>query len=262
MIKSQHIVLAIALALAAPAANAQSGSASGSDTVTTPSGLRYVITRHGTGPAPTAGSYPVVHYTGALTNGTVFDDSHQRNEPIAFKLGMGQVIKGWEEGIALLHVGDRATLIIPPAMGYGEKGAGDVIPANATLVFDVELLNVKKQSVGEWLSGIIDSKGPDAAQREYTRWKETRDDSYYLSETDINLAGYRYLNQKKFKEAIAIFKINTDLFPASGNVYDSLGEACMTAGDSKLAIANYQRSLELDPNNANAAEMLKKLQKN
>jgi hypothetical protein len=260
MIKSRHIVLALALVLAAPALKAQNGSASGPDTVTTPSGLRYVITQRGTGaPAPT-GSYPIVHYTGTLTDGTVFDDSRKRGEPFAFRLGMGQVIKGWDEGVALLHVGDRATFIIPSALAYGEKGAGKIIPANATLIFDVELLDIKEQSLGGMLSEVIDSKGIGAARREYERWKKGPRDTYYLSEGELNGVGYRYLKAKKLKEAIAIFKINVDLFPNSGNVYDSLGEACMSAGDRKLAIANYKRSLELDPSNTNADEMLKKLQ--
>ena len=83
-----------------------------------------------------------VHYKGQLADGTVFDSSYKRKEPIAFQVGVGQVIAGWDEGICLLNVGDKARLVIPSDLGYGSSGAGGVIPPNATLVFDVELVNV------------------------------------------------------------------------------------------------------------------------
>lgn len=109
----------------------------------TPSGLEYTETEAGTGEPAVAGKTVSVHYTGKLTNGKVFDSSYSRGEPITFALGTGRVIKGWEEGIALMKVGGKATLTIPPELGYGERGAGGVIPPNATLVFDVELVSVK-----------------------------------------------------------------------------------------------------------------------
>ena len=111
--------------------------------VTTASGLTYVVTHRANGRRPKTGETVVVHYTGTLTTGAKFDSSHDRNEPIAFPIGQGKVIKGWDEGIAQLGVGDRAVLIIPPELGYGERGAGGVIPPNATLVFGVELVEVK-----------------------------------------------------------------------------------------------------------------------
>ena len=109
----------------------------------TPSGLEYTETQVGTGEQAVAGKTVRVHYTGKLTDGKVFDSSYTRGEPIEFKLGAGRVIKGWDEGIALMKVGGKATLTIPPQLGYGERGAGGVIPPNATLVFDVELVSVK-----------------------------------------------------------------------------------------------------------------------
>jgi len=109
----------------------------------TPSGLEYTETLAGTGAQALAGQTVRVHYTGKLTNGKVFDSSYTRGEPIEFKLGAGRVIKGWDEGIALMKVGGKATLTIPPELGYGARGAGGVIPPNATLVFDVELVSVK-----------------------------------------------------------------------------------------------------------------------
>lgn len=112
--------------------------------VTTPSGLKYVDLKVGTGATPKAGQTISVHYTGTLENGTKFDSSRDRNEPIEFQLGAGQVIPGWDEGLSTMKVGGRRQLIIPPQLGYGAQGAGGgVIPPNATLIFDVELVGVK-----------------------------------------------------------------------------------------------------------------------
>ncbi len=112
--------------------------------VTTASGLQYVDGVVGTGATPTAGQTVVVHYTGWLTDKTKFDSSVDRNEPFSFVLGQGQVIQGWDEGLSTMKVGGKRRLTIPPALGYGARGAGGVIPPNATLIFDVELLDIKK----------------------------------------------------------------------------------------------------------------------
>ncbi|MGD1318120.1 peptidylprolyl isomerase [Chryseobacterium sp. 2R14A] len=108
----------------------------------TESGLYYKITKKTDGKAAKAGDNVKVHYAGKLTNGEEFDSSLKRNEPLEFPVGTGRVIKGWDEGILLLKEGETATLLIPPAMGYGERGAGGVIPPNAWLIFDVELVKV------------------------------------------------------------------------------------------------------------------------
>ncbi len=110
---------------------------------TTESGLAYFMIKEGKGVQATNGKTVSVHYTGKLTDGTKFDSSHDRNAPIEFPLGEGKVIPGWEEGIALLKVGGKATFIIPPHLAYGARGAGGVIPPNATLIFEVELMEVK-----------------------------------------------------------------------------------------------------------------------
>jgi FKBP-type peptidyl-prolyl cis-trans isomerase len=109
---------------------------------TTESGLSYFMIKEGEGSQATAGNTVSVHYTGKLTDGTKFDSSHDRGQPIEFPLGEGRVIPGWDEGIALLKIGGKATFIIPPHLAYGARGAGGVIPPNATLIFEVELLDI------------------------------------------------------------------------------------------------------------------------
>lgn len=109
----------------------------------TPSGLRYQIIQNGNGPKAEKGKQISVHYKGQLADGQVFDSSYQRKEPIDFTVGIGQVIKGWDEGLQLLSVGDKARLVIPSDLAYGSQGAGGVIPPDATLIFDVELMDVK-----------------------------------------------------------------------------------------------------------------------
>jgi FKBP-type peptidyl-prolyl cis-trans isomerase FkpA len=115
--------------------------------MTTPSGMKIIDVKVGTGAMPKPGQTCVMNYTGWLyengVKGKKFDSSLDRNEPFEFKIGAHQVIAGWDEGVATMKVGGKRTLIIPPELGYGSRGAGGVIPPNATLMFDVELLAVK-----------------------------------------------------------------------------------------------------------------------
>jgi peptidylprolyl isomerase len=115
--------------------------------MTTPSGLKITDTQAGTGASPKTGQTCVMHYTGWLyqdgKKGAKFDSSVDRGQPFEFPIGTGRVIKGWDEGVASMKVGGKRTLIIPPELGYGARGAGGVIPPNATLLFEVELLGVK-----------------------------------------------------------------------------------------------------------------------
>ncbi len=115
----------------------------GEKVITTKSGLKYVDQKVGDGTEAKAGSKVKVHYTGTLENGKKFDSSVDRNEPFEVTLGAGRVIKGWDEGLQGMKVGGKRKLIIPPELGYGERGAGGVIPGNATLIFVVEMLEVK-----------------------------------------------------------------------------------------------------------------------
>ena len=113
-------------------------------TVTTASGLKYVDVKVGSGASPVKGKQVKVHYTGTLENGKKFDSSVDRNAPFTFVIGVGQVIPGWDEGVMSMKVGGKRKLIIPSKLGYGTRGAGADIPPNATLLFDVELLDVAK----------------------------------------------------------------------------------------------------------------------
>ncbi|QQE65460.1 peptidylprolyl isomerase [Leptolyngbya sp. BL0902] len=110
--------------------------------ITTESGLQYVDIVEGTGAMPQAGQRVTVHYTGTLEDGTKFDSSRDRGRPFTFQIGVGQVIKGWDEGVGTMRVGGQRKLVIPSELGYGSRGAGGVIPPNATLIFDVELLRI------------------------------------------------------------------------------------------------------------------------
>jgi len=117
--------------------------ANNNQAVTTESGLTYIVTKQGDGAPVKKGDNVIVNYTGLLTNGALFDSSLARNEPFSFPVGAGMVIKGWDEGLQNLRIGDHATLIIPPEIGYGASGAGGVIPPDATLIFIIEVLGTE-----------------------------------------------------------------------------------------------------------------------
>lgn len=227
--------------------------------MTTPSGLTYLITKKGTGRQPKQGETVVIHYTGTLTNGVKFDSSRDRSGPLSFKLGVGQVIKGWDEGVAKLRVGDQAILVIPPTIAYGNQGAGDVIPPDSTLIFVVEVVDVKAKSLVDILSGTLKQQGLEAMVAEFHRLKSGSDPDVYVAESELNAFGYALLRRKQVNEAIEVLKLNVEAYPQSANVYDSLGEAYMLRGDKEQAIENYRKALEIDPTMESAKQMLKKL---
>ena len=145
-----HTLIAALLAAAFPllisaCADSQDGKAAQSEAreIVTPTGLKYVDLEVGEGPEATSGKNVEVHYTGWLEDGTKFASSLDRQRPFTFRLGAGEVIEGWDQGVAGMKVGGKRKLIIPPDLGYGEQGAGEVIPPGATLVFEVELLGVQ-----------------------------------------------------------------------------------------------------------------------
>ena len=140
------ISLSIVAACLAPAGAGemkQGDQTGGGKEVTMESGLKYLDLVTGTGRQAELGDTATVHYTGWLANGKKFDSSVDRNEPFSFRVGAGRVIKGWDEGVQGMKVGGKRTLVIPPDLGYGSRGAGNVIPPNATLTFDVELLGLR-----------------------------------------------------------------------------------------------------------------------
>ena len=233
------------------------------DTVTTKSGSKYIVFTKGNREHAAIKKSVEVNYTGYLLNGKVFDSSFERNGPIAFVLGQDEVIKGWEEGIGLMSVGDKYRLIIPPDLAYGDKGAGDAIPPNATLIFDVELLSVSepKTPITDALVEEIINGGIDAAIKKYYELKKTKPNDYDFRESELNTFGYQLLQNGNIDEAIKIFKVNAESFPKSFNVYNSLTEAYRAKDDKENAVKNYKKSLELNPNNENTKDILQKLQK-
>jgi peptidylprolyl isomerase len=147
MLSRRTALAALAATTGAIAMSASDENAEAQPVTTTASGLKMIDTQVGTGASPKTGQTCVMHYTGWLYDGgkkgKKFDSSVDRGTPFSFKIGQHQVIPGWDEGVATMKVGGKRTLIIPPELGYGASGAGGVIPPNATLIFDVELLGVK-----------------------------------------------------------------------------------------------------------------------
>lgn len=232
------------------------------DTVTTESGLKYIIIKKGSGKKSENGKAAEVHYTGWLTDGRKFDSSRDRDETFEFILGAGQVIKGWEEGVALMRTGDEFRFIIPPVLAYGDKGAGELIPPGATLIFDVQLVGVhnpKKPILDTLMDVILNGGGVKNAKKLYYDLKFDHEDEYNFKESQLNILGYRLLQVNMVDDAIEIFKINVAEFPYAYNVYDSLGEAYMISGNDKLAIKYYKISLKLNPKNDNARKMIEKM---
>lgn len=152
------------------------------DTTTTTSGLKYIVLKKGTGKKSKVGKAVEVNYTGWLIDGKKFDSSVDRNETFEFTLGASQVIKGWDEGLALMRVGDKFRFIIPSELAYGEKGAGEIIPPNSTLIFDVELIGIHalKLPIIDTLMTVYVEKGVNAAVGLYYKLKDENGKSIIL----------------------------------------------------------------------------------
>jgi len=236
------------------------------DTITTASGLKYIFTKKGNGPAVKPGWLAIWHYNLHLTNGTLIDDSRARNAPLSSEYNTTHLIKGFTEALNLMHIGDRGIFVVPPAIGYGAKGAGKMIPPNSTLIFDIELIDTKEKSLQTVLDSVIWGKPartdsiPHTAEalKTFAKLKKEKFGNLYVSEEDLNTIGYSLI-KKHPNDAIEFFKLYVAMYPKSANAYDSLGEGYMTAGNKDKAISNYQKSLKLNPKNTNAEDMIKKL---
>ncbi len=235
------------------------------DTLTTKTGLKYFLTHQGNSQAIDSGMVVIQHYTLWLSNGDKLDSSRDRDQPFVIEYPSERVIAGTNEAMSLMKVGDRGIFIMPYHLAYGEKGVGPIAPKE-TLTFDIEILDTKKSSVHKILTNVLydESFQTDSIPKikkaldKYQQLKEDGFKDLYSSEGDLNQIGYGLI--KKFpKDALAIFKQNVIEYPASSNVYDSLGEVYMILGENELAVLNYKKSIELNPDNTNALKMLEKL---
>ncbi len=169
------------------------------DFTTTDSGLKYKITSHGDGKLAKSGDTVIMHYTGKFEDGEVFDSSYDRNEPFSFPLGAGRVIAGWDEGVALLHKGDKATFVIPPEIGYGSTRRGS-IPANSTLIFDVELLNII--SIEPYEVAGLEIHSTDSGLQYYIVDPGKGDSPSQGSNVEVNYTGYLQSNNEMFDSSL------------------------------------------------------------
>ena len=235
------------------------------DTITTASGLKYFWITRGTGPAFKPGYIAIQHYILTLSDGTKVDNTRERNMPFVAQYPSKRLISGSNEALLMMHIGDRGIFIMPPDIAYGKKGRQG-IPPNATLVFDIELLDMREKSLETVLDSVLFGRPvrtdsiPHTAEavKTFKRLKKAKFENLYVSEDALNDLGYQII--KKYPaDAVALFKLNVKLYPASGNAFDSLAEGYMDAGNNRLAIKYYQKSLKLNPKNTNAAEMIKKI---
>lgn len=235
-------------------------SAQSSDTISTDSGLKYYIVEEGTGENVQEGKEVTLHGIGTLQNGEVFWETRESNSPFSFVTGTHSVIKGVEEGVSRMRVGDRWIFIIPPELAYGDKQRGP-IPPNSTLIFDYEVLDVTspKKPIIDTLYITIEKEGVDKALDLYLEM-EKYDDHYDFRSDQLNTLGYKFVYENEFDIAKVIFKLNAKMHPTDYNVWDSLGEIYMLLGEDQLAIESYKKSLELYSNNTNAVEMIQKIE--
>jgi peptidylprolyl isomerase len=232
-------ILTFLLSVAVLTAAAQGKKVKKPKTVKTASGLEYTITVKGNGKKAAPGDKVVVHYTGKLTNDTVFDSSLKRGEPFTFKLGAGQVIKGWDEAFQILQVGDKATIKFGPDLGYGAREMGS-IPANSTLIFDVELLDVI-EGVKPW-----DGKGKDtittASGLKYIKFNENKEGKLAAAGTKVSVHYSGYLTDgKMFDSSVDRGKPLTGLKVGAGMVIKGWDEgiALLRKGEKAKFIIPY-----------------------
>jgi hypothetical protein len=235
-------------------------SAQNNDTISTDSGLKYYIVDSGSGEKVQEGKEVTLHGIGTLENGEVFWETRKSNSPFHFVTGTNSVIKGVEEGVSKMRVGDRWIFILPPEIAYGERDRGS-IPPNSTLIFDYEVLDVTnpKKAIVDTLYLVIESDGIDKALDLYSDLKK-QTEVYNFRSDQLNGLGYKFISANKLEIAKIIMQLNANEHPKDFNTWDSLGEVYMLLGENKSAIESYKKSLELYSGNTNAVEMINKLQ--
>ncbi|MDT0621496.1 FKBP-type peptidyl-prolyl cis-trans isomerase [Croceitalea vernalis] len=238
------------------------------DTITTKSGLKYFLTQEGNGKAIDSGSIAIQHYTVWLSNGEKLDSSRDVNEPFAYEYPSDNLIKGTNEALSILKIGDRGIFIMPYYLAYGEKG-DSYIPPKEILTFDIEVLDTKDNSLEKELNKTLYQNYKQDSilkfQKTINRFNELKKDGFndiWVNQYALNGIGYGLLGKGFIEEAKEIFILNTLEYPNSSNAYDSLGEVYMKLGNTELAILNYRKSLELNPENKNAVKMLEELNHN
>ncbi|MFC2104249.1 FKBP-type peptidyl-prolyl cis-trans isomerase [Bacteroidota bacterium] len=229
------------------------------DTVTTDSGLMYYIVEEGNGEKVQEGKEVTLHGIGTLENGEVFWETRESNSPFHFVTGTNSVIKGVEEGVSKMRIGDRWIFILPPEIAYGDKQRGP-IPPNSVLIFDYEVLDVTnpKKSISDTLYKVIEIEGIDRALDLYTELK-VKKDIFNFRADQLNSLGYKLLNEEKYEASKVVLELNAKEHPENFDVWDSLGEIYMVIGKNELAIESYEKSLEIYPKNTNAIDMIKKI---
>ena len=235
-------------------------SAQTNDTIATDSGLKYYIVEKGEGEKVEEGKEVKLHGIGTLENGEVFWETRESNSPFYFVTGTNSVIKGVEEGVSKMRVGDRWIFILPPEIAYGERQRGP-IPPNSTLVFDYEVLDVSKpkKSIIDTLHLTIEEEGIDKALDLYLEL-EKENDVYNFRPDQLNGLGYKLINEEKPDIAKVVLELNAKMHPDDYNVWDSLGEIYMIMGENEKALESYRKSLELFSGNTNAEEMIQKIE--
>ncbi len=251
---------AAAPSVAASAAAAQAPAQLG---ITTASGLTYVITHAAHGRRAQAGEVMFSHYTVLLADGKKIESSLDHGDPFGFTVGAGQVIKGMEEVMSKLGVGDEAVAIMPPQIAYGEKGAGSAIPPGATLVFLLHVTDLRAHDkvLSNVLQDLVTNQGLDAAVKRYQELKAAQFGDVYASEGELASLAYRLLRKKMFAEALTFLRLNTEAYPKSADAFANLADGLKKSGDKAQALQACQHALELDPKNADALELLAELQK-
>ncbi len=236
------------------------------DFTTTESGLKYFLTQKGDGVEIDSGSIVIQHYTVWLSNGKMLDSSREPNWPFASEFPSDGIIKGSNEAISIMNIGDRGIFIMPYYLAYGEKGDSE-IPPKETLIFDIEIIKTVDKLLEKELNNVlyanyeIDSLlKVEQTIDKFHELKQSGFQDIWVDQYALNAIGYTMLRHKYLKEAVEVFKLNVKEYPDSANAYDSLGEAYMKLGKTELAIVNYRKSLELNPKNTHAIKMLENLE--